>query len=65
MAILFFTVFGFVFSPPANSTCVEALHQLRREHHMEVVNAQTVGDTIVYLLVAKDKTAQVGCRLSD
>jgi hypothetical protein len=35
------------------------------EHHMEVTSAQTVDDTLVYLLVDEShkKTAQIGCRL--
>jgi hypothetical protein len=64
MLIAFLTVLGFAFAnPPANTLCVDVLHELRSEHHLEVANAQSVGNTIVYLLVDKsrDKTAQVGC----
>jgi hypothetical protein len=64
MLTVFLTVLGItVPNPGPNATCVEVLHQLRSEHRLEVAAAQTVGDTIVYLLVDKshDKTAQVGC----
>ncbi len=66
MLIAFLTVLGFtVATPPPTALCVDVLHQLRSEHHLEVANAQSVGDTIVYLLVDKprNKTAQVGCVL--
>ena len=68
MLIAFLTVLGFTFSTPSPDTsCVEVLHRLRAEHHLEVAVAQTVGTTLVYLLVDKSskKTAQVGCALSE
>ena len=68
MLIVFLTVLGFTFpSPQPNTSCLEALHQLRAEQSLEVAAAQTVGDTLVYLLVDKSrhKTAQVGCALPE
>jgi hypothetical protein len=66
MLIAFLTVLGFTFATPQpNTSCVEVLHQLRAQHRLEVAAAQTVGNTLVYLLVdeSRDKTAQVGCEL--
>jgi hypothetical protein len=66
MLVVFLTVVGFAFpTPQPNASCVEVLHQLRTEHGLEVAAAQTVRDTLVYLLVDKSrsKTAQVGCEL--
>jgi hypothetical protein len=65
MSLVFATILGFMFSPQPNALCAEVLHQLRTEHHMEVTSAQTVDDTLVYLLVDEShkKTAQIGCRL--
>jgi len=66
MLIVFFIGLGFAFpTPQPNALCVEVLHQLRSEHRMEVTAAQTVGDTLVYLLVDKsrEKTVQIGCQL--
>jgi hypothetical protein len=68
MLLVFLTVLGFTFpTPQPNTFCVEVLHQLRVEHRLEVAAAETVGDTLVYLLVdeSRNKTAQVGCRLPD
>ena len=65
MSLVFATILGFIFSPQSNALCAEVLHQLRTEHRMEVTSAQTVDDTLVYLLVdqSRKKTAQIGCRL--
>ena len=68
MLIAFLSVLGFTFpNPQPNAPCVEVLHQLRSEHRLDVAAAETVGNTIVYLLVdnARDKTAQVGCTLPE
>ena len=68
MLIVFLSVLGFSFtSPQPDSSCLEALLQLRAEHGLEVASAQTVGDTLVYLLVDKSrhKAAEVGCRLPE
>jgi hypothetical protein len=68
MLIAFLSVLGFTFpNPQPNASCVEVLHQLRSEHRLDVAAAETVGNTIVYLLVdnARDKTAQVGCTLPE
>ena len=66
MSLAFLTVFGFLFlNYQPGADCAEVLHHLRTEHKMEVAVAQTVDDTLVYLLVDKShqKTAQMGCRL--
>jgi hypothetical protein len=65
MSLVFLTIVGFIFSPQRNASCGEVLHQLRTEHHMEVTSAQSVDDTLVYLLVdeSRRKTAQIGCQL--
>ena len=44
--------------------CVEALHALRNEAHMEIVATQTLQDVLTYTLVdGAKKTAILGCRL--
>jgi len=68
MLIAFLSVLGFTFpNPQPNAPCVEVLHQLRSEQRLDVAAAQTVGNTLVYLLVdrGRDKTAQVGCILPE
>ena len=69
MLVAFLTVIGLSLpNPGPNSLCVEILQNLREEHRMEVVTAQTVNnDTIVYLLIDKNRraTAQVGCRIPE
>jgi hypothetical protein len=67
MLIVFLTVLGFTFPPPQPDVlCAEVLHQLRTEHRLEVVAANTVGDTLVYLLgdESRKETAHLGCRLA-
>jgi len=68
MLIAFLSVLGFTApNPQPNASCVELLQQLRSEQRLDVAAAQTVGNTIVYLLVdkARNKTAQVGCTLPE
>ena len=67
MAILFFAFVGFSVTNPPTNSCVEILRHLFIEHRLEVANAQSVGNTIVYLLTDKSghKTAQVGCVLAN
>jgi len=68
MLTAFLVGLGFAFpNPQPNTPCVEILHLLRSEYRLEVTAAQTVGNTIVYLLVdkAREKTAQVGCELPE
>lgn len=69
-------VAGFFFPqlPAGTTSCVDVLQQLRSQHHLEVVSAQTVhdqenGDAIVYLLTENNrfrkKTAEVVCRFGE
>ena len=66
MSLFFYALVGFSLSNlQTGMDCAQVLHQLRTEHRMEVATAQTVEDTLVYLLVdnAHKKTAQIGCQL--
>ena len=69
-------VAGFLFPQvqAGTTSCVDVLHQLRSQHHLEVVSAETVhdeenGDAIVYLLTEDGrlhkKTAEVVCRFGE
>ena len=65
MHVVFLVVLGVLFpSLPPGTPCANAIHQLRDELRIEVVAAQTVDHTLVYLLADKNRklTAQLGCQ---
>ena len=68
MLVAFLSVLGFAFpTPQSNAPCLDVLHQLRSEQRLDVATAQTVGNTVVFVLVDNGyhKTAELGCKLPE